>query len=58
MATINISNLRPTGSDLFSDPESFMNYLSEKELSIQGGECRFIPPITASPTFWICRFLS
>lgn len=37
MASITISNLRPAGSDLFSDSESFMSSLSEEDLAIQGG---------------------
>lgn len=31
MASITILDLRPTGSDLFSDSESFFNDLSEEE---------------------------
>jgi hypothetical protein len=42
MATINISDLRLTGSDLFSDSESYMNELSEGEFSgVLGGNCAF-----------------
>jgi bacteriocin-like protein len=38
MATINISDLRPTGSDLFSDSESYMSELGDNELaSVNGG---------------------
>jgi hypothetical protein len=38
MATISISDLCPTGSDLFSDSESFMNDLIDGEIgAIQGG---------------------
>jgi hypothetical protein len=37
MATINISDLRPTGSDLFSDSEGYMMELTEYELGVQGG---------------------
>lgn len=38
MATINISDLRPTGSELFSDSESYMNELNENErANINGG---------------------
>lgn len=38
MATIAISDLRPTGSDLFLDPESFLNDLTDGELnSTHGG---------------------
>ena len=37
MASIKIAELRPAGSELFQDAESFLNELSEKELSVQGG---------------------
>ena len=37
MASIKIYNLYSTASDLSSDPESYMNELSEGELNIQGG---------------------
>lgn len=37
MATINISNLQPSGYNLFSDSESYMTDLSDTELAIQGG---------------------
>ncbi|MEH2117229.1 hypothetical protein [Nostoc sp.] len=38
MATINISDLRPAGSDLFSDSESYMSELGDNELvKVNGG---------------------
>jgi hypothetical protein len=38
MATINNSDLRPTGLDLFSDSEGYMDELDDNELdSIHGG---------------------
>lgn len=38
MPTIKISELRPTGSDLFSDSEGYMNDLDESEFEgIYGG---------------------
>ncbi|NEU78036.1 hypothetical protein [Nostoc sp. UIC 10630] len=38
MATINISDLHPAGSDLFSDSEGYMNDLGDNEFdSIYGG---------------------
>lgn len=38
MPTIKISDLHPTGSELFSDSESFMNDLVDGEIgAIQGG---------------------
>ncbi|WP_414572350.1 hypothetical protein [Nostoc sp. CCY 9925] len=42
MATINISDLRPTGSDLFSDSEGYMNELNDNEVdAIYGGYRRW-----------------
>jgi hypothetical protein len=38
MANINISDLRPTGADLFSDSEGYMNDLNDNELgTVNGG---------------------
>ncbi|MBW4617105.1 MAG: class IIb bacteriocin, lactobin A/cerein 7B family [Desmonostoc vinosum HA7617-LM4] len=37
MASINISNLQPVGSELFMDSESFMNELTEQELNGTNG---------------------
>lgn len=38
MATINIPNLRPAGSELFSDSENYMSELIDGELNyIKGG---------------------
>jgi hypothetical protein len=38
MATITISNLHPTGSDLFSDSESYLRELSNEDIvQVQGG---------------------
>lgn len=37
MANITIANLHPTGFDLLSDSESYLNQISEEELSVQGG---------------------
>lgn len=37
MANIKISDLQFSGSELFSDRESFMNDLTENELEIVGG---------------------
>jgi hypothetical protein len=37
MASINISDLRPAGSQLFVDSESFMNDLADQELSATNG---------------------
>jgi hypothetical protein len=38
MATIKIFDLRPAGSELFSDSESYLNDLTDEELGLtQGG---------------------
>jgi hypothetical protein len=37
MATINISDLHPTGSDLFSDSEGYMSELSDGEFDTTYG---------------------
>lgn len=46
MPTIKIDDLRPTGAELFSDSESYMNELGDGELDIYGGKtspvCRTI----------------
>ena len=47
MATIKISNLHPTGTELFSDSESYMNELDDGELvNVNGG---FSTPICTVP---------
>ncbi|WP_017721132.1 hypothetical protein [Kamptonema formosum] len=39
MANITISDLRPAGSDLFADSESFMQELTEQEIGgVLGGD--------------------
>jgi hypothetical protein len=54
MANINVKDLNSniTGSDLFSDSESFMRDLSDYELNTQGGCFRGTTIIT-----WIIRVL-
>ena len=37
MAEIKITELRPAGSELFQDSESFLNELNDQEMSIVGG---------------------
>jgi hypothetical protein len=38
MAIIKISELRPAGSELFQDSESFMNELTERDIAgVEGG---------------------
>jgi hypothetical protein len=42
MATIKISNLHPTGSELFSDAESYMSEVKDNDLNyINGGIIMF-----------------
>jgi len=45
MSTINISDLHPAGSNLFSDSESYMNELGDSQLDIIGGA--FTTPVCA-----------
>ncbi len=47
MSSITISNLHPTGSDLFSDSESYLKELSESELDVQGGIWPILPAAMA-----------
>ncbi|BAZ01078.1 hypothetical protein NIES37_50760 [Tolypothrix tenuis PCC 7101] len=42
MASIKISELRPAGSELFQDSESFLNDLNSQEMEIIGGRILFI----------------
>jgi len=50
MAIIKISELRPAGSELFQDSESFLNELTEREVGgIEGGRFNVIT-IAASLT--------
>ena len=42
MANINISDLRPAGVDLFLDTESYLNDLTEGEMTNIGGKCIII----------------
>jgi len=49
MANIAISNLSPSGFDLFNDSESYLQELSEQELSVQGG-LMITPTITLTIT--------
>ncbi|GFE68854.1 hypothetical protein [Chroococcus sp. FPU101] len=37
MSSITISNLQPTGLNLFSDDEGYLNDLTDTEQNIQGG---------------------
>jgi hypothetical protein len=49
MATINISDLRPTGSELFFDSENYMSELGDNELgSVKGGTSPIIATATRS----------
>ena len=37
MAAIKINDLRPVGSELFKDPESYLNELNNQELDVING---------------------
>lgn len=37
LPTIKISNLNPTGSELFSDSENYLTELTDEELNLTGG---------------------
>jgi hypothetical protein len=54
MSTIKIDDLRPTGAELFSDSESYMNELGDSELDIYGGRtspvCRTIVKSIVKPS--------
>ncbi|MEA5552448.1 hypothetical protein VB713_16010 [Anabaena cylindrica UHCC 0172] len=53
MAVISISNLNVAGSDLFMDSESFMNDLTEQELTgTNGGITPVIIYTVAVNTWW------
>ncbi|MGE5658248.1 MAG: hypothetical protein ACM37W_16720 [Actinomycetota bacterium] len=48
MANIKVSELRPAGSELFMDSESFLNDLTDMDtLSVQGGEGANFAPYLA-----------
>jgi hypothetical protein len=52
MSTIKISDLHPTGSELFSDSESYMNELSNSEFeTIAGGITPTTPACAAGAVF-------
>lgn len=46
MSSIKISNLQPTGLNLFADSEGYLKDLAESEQNIQGGI--FMSPIIAT----------
>ena len=43
MASIKISDITPSGYDLFADSESYLTDLSETELNTTGGWWWFVP---------------
>ncbi|MGD1699138.1 hypothetical protein [Dapis sp. BLCC M229] len=45
MANITISELRPTGAELFLDSESFINELTDEELSLTKGGIFVTTPV-------------
>ena len=55
MASIQINNLQPAGSDLFNDSESFLAELAHEDLNIVSGGWNFMTitnttTITITPT--------
>ena len=50
MANINISDLRPAGADLFLDSESYLNDLTEGEMTNTLGGSFMICTSTSKPT--------
>jgi hypothetical protein len=52
MANITVSDLRPAGSDLFADSESFMHELTEQEIGGVLGGGYFILLYTAFCFGW------
>lgn len=53
MAVISISNLSPVGSELFMDSESFMNEMSNEELTgTQGGLSPIVIYTVAVNSWW------
>jgi hypothetical protein len=53
MATITISELRPVGSSFFSDPETFMDVLSENEVGgVNGGLSPVVVYTVAINSWW------
>jgi hypothetical protein len=49
MASIKVSELRPTGSELFQDSESFLNELNDRDTnSVLGGRGKFYVGISVS----------
>lgn len=48
MAYIQLSNLRPAGSDLFVDSENFLNDLSDRELAATVGGVTPVVTFTAA----------
>lgn len=45
MANITISELRPAGTELFLDSESFINELTNEELNLNKGGLTILPSI-------------
>lgn len=48
MSNIKISELRPAGTELFQDSESYLNELTVEEMSIFGGKDKNIDPTVIS----------
>ncbi|MGH2416139.1 MAG: hypothetical protein ACRDEA_21100 [Microcystaceae cyanobacterium] len=50
MASINISELRPAGSELFQDSESFLNELGDREMAMVSGGLLFTKVVNKKQT--------
>ena len=48
MANIKIHDLRPTGSELFHDSETFLNELTDEDLGVEGGSVTVSISLTLS----------
>jgi hypothetical protein len=54
MAMIQINNLNPTGSDLFSDDESYLKELLDSDLDVQGGGIVALSVLTSLIAITFC----
>jgi len=58
MAEINVSNLHPVGSDLFSDSENYISELNDNEVgTINGGLVNVSVLCTATSPFTVTEIL-
>ena len=49
MASININNLQPAGSDLFNDSESYLNELNKQEIDFVNGGYSYTTSLDSPP---------